>query len=263
MNPKPKYLLIYEWLSNQIEAGKYRPGDKIPSEHELAAMFKVHRMTVRQAIDKLVGDHLLVRKRRSGTFLLSERSPMLIRSLEDISTYYDDIREAGLDPSYRTLEAKVIRGTEFEASPLRLRVGDPVLSIYRLMAASNLPLVLERCYLPAHLFPDLINRNLDTILYALMKDHYHIVPYFAQQEIGAVLPDVSERRLLKIKATCPCIQIRSLTFDQTGRPIELALALHRGDKYRFKCSIGKLAIFDQGDISPDFHRRSRLSSHLQ
>lgn len=239
MTTKPKYLLIYEWLSKQIESKEYRPGDRIPSEHELAAMFKVHRMTIRHAIDELVENHLLVRKRRSGTFLLSERSPMLIRrSLETIPTYYDDIRQAGFDPSYKTLEGKVICGTEPEVSRLGLRTGDPVLSIYRMMLASNMPLALERCYLPANLFPGLIDRNLDTVLYDLMRD-YQIVPHFAEQEIGAVLPNASERRLLKVKETCPCIQISSVVFDQSGCPIELSVALHRGDKYRFRCSIGK------------------------
>lgn len=242
MNTKPKYLLVYEWLSRQIEAKKYRAGDRIPSEPQLAARFKVHRMTIRQAINKLVEDHLLMRKRGSGTFLLSDKNPMLVRSLENISTYYDDIQEAGLDPSYRTLEAKIIPATEAHASNLRLQVGDPILSIYRMMLASNVPLVLERCYLPAGLFPDLLDRNLNTMLYVLMKDEYQIVPYFAQQEIGAVLPTPAERKLLKLNLTCPCIQINSLAFDQEGRPIELAMALHRGDKYRFRCSIGKLEI---------------------
>ena len=239
MSTKPKYLMIYEWLSAQIENKAYRPGDRIPSEHELAAMFKVHRMTIRHAIERLIDSHLLVRKRRSGTFLLSENSPMLIRrSLETVPTYYDDIRQAGFEPSYKTLEAKVVSGTEPDVLKLGLRAGDPVLSIYRMILANNTPLALERCYLPSSLFPGLIDRNLNTALYDLMRD-YQIVPHFAEQEIAAVLPNAAERKLLKVKETCPCIQISSLAFDQSGRPIELAVALHRGDKYRFKCSIGK------------------------
>ncbi len=239
MATKPKYLLIYEWLSKQIENKEYRPGDRIPSEHELAAMFKVHRMTVRQAIDKLIETHLLVRKRHSGTFLLSEKTPMLIRrSLGNIPIFSDDIRQAGFDPSYKTLEAKIITSTEPEASKLGLGDGDPVLSIYRMMLANKMPLALERCYLPDKLFPGLIDRNFDTVLYDLMKD-YQIEPHFAEQEIGAVLPNLSECKLLKVKEACPCIQITSLVFDQSGRPIELSVALHRGDKYQFRCSIGK------------------------
>jgi DNA-binding GntR family transcriptional regulator len=196
-------------------------------------------MTIRQAIDKLIDNHLLIRKRHSGTFLLSDKTPMLIRhSLENIPIYYDDIRQAGFDPSYKTLGKKVIPGTEPVVSKLGLRVGDPVLSIYRMMLASNLPLALERCYLPSNLFPKLIDRNFDTVLYDLIKD-YQILPHYAEQEIGAVLPNASECKLLKVKNTCPCIQISSLVFDQSGRPIELSLALHRGDKYRFRCSIGK------------------------
>ena len=239
MTTKPKYLLIYEWLSKQIESRQYRPGDRIPSEHELAAMFQVHRMTIRQAIEKLIEDHLLVRKRHSGTFLLSEKSPMLIRrSLENVRTYYDDIRQAGFEPSYKTLEAKVISGTEPDVSKLGLQAGDPILSIYRMILANNMPLALEKCYLPNNLFPGLIDQNFDTALYDLMRD-YQIVPHYAEQEIGAVLPNASERKLLKVKETCACIQISSLVFDQSRRPIELSVALHRGDKYRFRCSIGK------------------------
>ncbi len=238
MTTKPKYLLIYEWLSKQIETKQYRPGDRIPSEHELASMFNVHRMTVRQAIDKLVEEHLLARKRHSGTFLISERSPMLIRrSLENIPTYYEEIKQAGFDPRYKTLEAKVVSGTD-DASRLRLQPGDPVLSIFRMISAGDMPLALERCYLPGALFPGLIDQNLETVLYNLMKD-YQIVPHFAEQEIAAVLPNAFERKLLRITETCPCIQISSLVFDPNGRPIELSVALHRGDKYRFRCSIGK------------------------
>ncbi|MEE4137438.1 MAG: GntR family transcriptional regulator, partial [Desulforhopalus sp.] len=57
----PKYQIIYQYLSEQIRDKKIVPGDKIPNESELATMFQVHRMTVRQAINKLINDHMLVR----------------------------------------------------------------------------------------------------------------------------------------------------------------------------------------------------------
>ena len=71
-----KYVKIYNWLSEQISNKVFVPGDKIPNETEIAAKFNVHRMTVRQAIDKLVNNHMLIRTRGKGTFLLSEKTPV-------------------------------------------------------------------------------------------------------------------------------------------------------------------------------------------
>jgi GntR family transcriptional regulator len=234
----PKYQIIYQFLSEQIRDKKILPGDKIPNESELAAMFQVHRMTVRQAIDKLVNDHMLVRKRGKGTFLLSEKYPVLTRSLEGISTYFDDIVNAGLEPCYRTLEAKIDSFDESITSQLGLQPGDQVVYMKRLMLASNVPLVLERCYLPAELFADILEKELNTMLYKIIRDSYGMTLVHSRQELTAVLPSEEERKLLKIGSTCPCIRVEGVVHNDSGRVIEYTRSLYRGDKYRFQCSIG-------------------------
>lgn len=234
-----KYLEIYEWLSDRIQEGTYSAGDKIPNEEELASMFKVHRMTVRQAIDKLVSDHMLVRKRGIGTFLLSEKKPVLVRSLQSISTYFDDIQASGLQPQYVTLEAKTIPATERIADPLNMAIGDNVLFLHRVMLASGVPLVLEKAYLPQDLFPDLIDDDMNTILYKVISEKYNMRLMHSRQEIGAVLPNEREKNALKITDNCPCLWVESVVYNDVGRAVEFSRSLHRGDKYRFKCSIGQ------------------------
>jgi len=238
LSSKPKYMIIFEWLSEQIRNKTIKPGDKIPNENELAAMFNVHRMTVRQAIDKLVDDHMLVRKRSKGTFLLSEKSPVLTRSLENITTYHDDIVKAGLEPRYKTLEAKVIPGEESVTSTMGLKPGDPVVYLKRLMLANNVPLVVERCYLPHALFPGISEENLNAPLYTLMLQKYNVAPHHSNQEISAVMPGVHERKLLKISESTPGILVQCLVYDNAGQVIEYSQSFHRGDKYKFRCSIG-------------------------
>lgn len=239
MTTKLKYMAIYEWLSEQITSKVYRPGDKIPNESELSTMFGVHRMTVRQAIDKLVSDHMLVRKRGKGTFLLSEKRPVLTRSLETISTFHEDIAKAGLEPRYKTLEAKIIPADETVAAQLKIAVGSDVIYLYRLMLASDVPLILERCFLPAELFPDLLDHSLDTILYKIINTEYGMNLLHSRQEIGAVMPSDSERKLLKIGERCPCLWSEGVVFNDKGRAVEFTHVIYRGDKYSFKCSIGR------------------------
>ena len=203
MAAKTKYMLIYEWLSEQIANGHYRPGEKIPNESELAARFGVHRMTVRQAIDRLVGDHLLVRKRGQGTFLLSVQPPILTRDLESITSYHGDIVKGGLVPRYQTLEAAIVPAEGKVAEALGLSPGTEVVYVYRLMLASDIPLVLEKSYLPAELFSGLLGRSLDTILYKIIIEEYGMGLNYARNEIGAILPDEKERKLFKITTACP------------------------------------------------------------
>ena len=148
-----------------IEYKKFLPGDKIPNEIDIAKKFNVHRMTVRQAIDLLVSNHMLIRIRGKGTFLLSEKTPVLTRSLKEISSYYEDIVKAGLTPRYKTLIAVIKEADEYISEKLEVNVGSQIVYLKRLMLANDMPLVLERCYLPEELFPDILKKNTNNMIY--------------------------------------------------------------------------------------------------
>ncbi len=68
IRPKPPYQVIVDYLKEQVLTS-YSPGDRIPSENELAKMFNVSRLTARKAIEKLVNERLLVRVQGIGTFV--------------------------------------------------------------------------------------------------------------------------------------------------------------------------------------------------
>lgn len=238
---KSKYMAIYEWLSDQIRSKHFKPGDRIPNETELAAQFGVHRMTVRQAINKLVGDHIIVRKRNKGTFLLSERSPVLTRTLDNVPTYHDDIVRAGLTPGYRTLEVTAMRGDAFVAGRLGLPESEIITFVHRLIYASEVPIAIEKAYVPDRMFPGLRNMDLNGVLYSIMLNRYNVAPTYSRHDIGVVMPSEAERKLLKIKENVPCMLVESLVFDPQGTAIEFSFSLHRGDKYRFRCSRGQYA----------------------
>ncbi|MGD8258975.1 MAG: winged helix-turn-helix domain-containing protein, partial [Desulfobacterales bacterium] len=52
-NPIPKYLQISAWIKELIQTGRYKVGEKLPSEVELSKMCGVNRNTLRQAISEL------------------------------------------------------------------------------------------------------------------------------------------------------------------------------------------------------------------
>ncbi len=237
-----KYLMIYNWLSEQIKNKIYNPGDKIPNETELAEMFNVHRMTVRHAIDKLVNKHMLIRTRGKGTFLLSDKEPILTKSLEGISSYYDDIIKSGMTPRYKTLESKIMEQHNSVGEKLGLDIGEPVVYLKRLMLANEIPMVIEHCYLPDTLFSDILDKNLNTILYKIIRDEYGMKLMHSSQEIGAMLPDEQDRKILKISNTCACIWVEGIVYNDLGQAVEYTKSIYRGDKYKFQCNIGNYII---------------------
>ncbi|MFV0347736.1 MAG: GntR family transcriptional regulator [Halodesulfovibrio sp.] len=237
-----KYLKIYNWLSDQISNKTFKPGDKIPNESELAEMFNVHRMTVRNAVDKLMENYMLIKIRGKGTFLLSESKTTLTKSLEDITSYYDDTIKAGLTPRYKTLEVQIIEQDSYIGKKLGLDIGEPVVFIKRLMLANEIPMVIEYCYLPENLFPDILDKKLNTILYKVIREEYGMKLMHSSQEIGAILPTEKDRKILKISNTCACIQVEGIVFNEFGHAVEYTKSIYRGDKYKFKCSIGNYII---------------------
>lgn len=76
-------------MKQLIEDGEWKPGDKIPSENELCDKFEVSRMTIRQAINNLVEQGYLYRKRGIGTFVQLPKVEQKIARNDGIHRRYD------------------------------------------------------------------------------------------------------------------------------------------------------------------------------
>jgi len=73
LNHMPLYLQIKEKLAQDIRDKKYKYGEKLPSELELAAMFGVSRSTLREAVRALAQEGLVSIRRGLGTFVTGTR----------------------------------------------------------------------------------------------------------------------------------------------------------------------------------------------
>src|SRR3954467_15740922 len=78
-------------------------GDAIPAERQLSVDLGVSRLTVRAALDELVREGYLVRRRGAGTFV---SEPKIAQELT-MTSFTEDMRRRGLTPASRTLELTV------------------------------------------------------------------------------------------------------------------------------------------------------------
>jgi GntR family transcriptional regulator len=70
----PKYQQVVDAFTAAIERGDFKPGERLPAEAELVARLPVSLGTVQKALGCLAASGLVVRNRRTGTFVADRRS---------------------------------------------------------------------------------------------------------------------------------------------------------------------------------------------
>src|SRR5262249_8957570 len=121
------------------------PGDAIPPERVLVDDFGVSRITLRRAIDLLVDEHILVRRRGLGTFVASPKVPYPLVGLHSTR---DIARAHGLSLDVQIIDYEVRRATSAERAKLQLPARSAVVSFTRQDLLEQQPLSIAECVLP-------------------------------------------------------------------------------------------------------------------
>jgi GntR family transcriptional regulator len=211
----------------QLMAG-LGPGALLPSERILAERFEVARMTVRRELDRLCADGLAYRVERQGTFVADPR----IVQTDSLSSFSEDIVARGMTPGGYVLAQELLEADEAIAAALERPPGIAVVLIHRVRTADDVPLAVEWVYLPAEDFPRLESAALeDRSLYGLLRQRYGVSFGEASQRASAVALTGEEAALLATDPGSPAFLFRRVTRRQSGRVIESARSLYRGDRY--------------------------------
>ncbi|MEN3359462.1 MAG: hypothetical protein V7637_3444 [Mycobacteriales bacterium] len=231
-SPIPLYFQVAQQLEHAIEDGRLVPGSKLDNEVELAERLGLSRPTVRRAIQHLVEQGLLVRKRGVGTQVVHAK----VRRSIELTSLYDDLVAAKQRPRTDVLTLSVQPAPTTVAVTLGVPDSAPVLTLERLRYAQDEPLALMRNFLPT----DLIRLTRDELeqqgLYQLLREsgvHLRI----ASQTIGARAASAAEAKLLAERRGAPVLTMTRTTYDDTGRIVECARHLYRASVYSFQLTL--------------------------
>jgi GntR family histidine utilization transcriptional repressor len=105
-------------VEGRIRSGEWRPGDRIPFEHELVAQYGCARATVGKALTSLARAGLIERRRKAGSFVAVPRVQSAALDIPDIGAVI-----AGRGEAYRfILSSRAIRPVD-PADPDQRRLG--------------------------------------------------------------------------------------------------------------------------------------------
>jgi GntR family transcriptional regulator len=210
-------------------------GQAIPSERHLSTDLGVSRLTVRAALDDLVRDGYLVRRRGAGTFVAE---PKVAKGM-DASSFSDDMRARGLTPASRTIELRVIPAGARLGRMLHVSPSEPIVMAKRLRLADGEPMAIELLHVRASLVPGLTATDLEeNSFYELLVDRYAIQIAGGTQTVEPTVTSEDESAALGVPLHSPALLFERVTRATTGDVVEFTTSTYRGDRYRLETELG-------------------------
>jgi GntR family transcriptional regulator len=202
---EPKYWALKQHLLDLLES--LPAGSAIPTERALATDFGVSRTTAQRL---------------------------------ELSSYTEDIRAQGREPSSKVLEVDEIYAEGELPKLLGIRTGAKVLRLRRLRLADGEPMAVETTHLPSSRFRGL-RRQVESggSLYEALRDRYGVELDHAEETIETSLAGPQEADLLGAEIGMPVLLLSRQTFASDGKPVEYVRSIYRGDRYKFVTTLNR------------------------
>lgn len=228
----PKYAVLRSELEQLILAGM-PAHTALPSERDLMTTYAVSRMTVREALARLVEDGLIYRVHGAGTFVAD--AAKITKSLT-LTSFSEDIRSRRMEPGSMSASLRRVEADVTIASILRISPGSSVVHLERVRTADDLPMCLESIWIPGDVLPEDFSLDAQTSVYEYLESIGR-APESASQTIQATVLDSVQAALLDVPPQSPAMSVTRVAVDSEGREIEFAVSLYRADRYDYRVTV--------------------------
>ncbi len=219
---------IRDTLVRDIGEGHYPPGQRLPTEVQLAERFGVNRHTVRRAIADMAEQNIVHSRRGAGVFVRHVPTPYRIGRR---TRFRQNLSAAGRVAERRVLSLETRGANAQEAKALGLTKGAAVHVYEGVSLSDGAPLALFCSVFPAEAFPDLLahltNQGSVTAALALQG-----VPDYTRKstEITAKAASKTHSALLELPAGDPVLRAAGINVDASGRPVEFGRTWFAADR---------------------------------
>ena len=213
-----KYKDIADDIREKIKNQEYTFGQKLPYEYVLCMSYHCNKETMKKALDILVKEGLIIRRRGAGTFVkdydISAESATN-KFARGLTAKYDGIKEV----TSQVLEFEVIPADEHLSKKLQIELGDFVYHI---------------SYMPISLIPNLKLEHLKGSVYEYIEKVLKLKIQSCHLTINAALSTPLEQQYLKLNEYEPYIQEEQISYLSNGAIFEYTLARHHYADFEFQ-----------------------------
>ncbi len=228
MSKTPIWKSIALSLTSDIAEGRYRTGDRLPTEAQLSAQHGVNRHTVRRALSEMAGQGLVHARRGAGVFVAARPTDYPIGKRV---RYHQSISASGKIPGKKVLSLTTRAADTAEAQALDLRAGDPVHVYDGLSLADGQPIAMFQSVFPAERLPGILDALTETgsvtraLLVCGVADYTRI-----STRLTARAASPTQALHLRLTEGAPVLHSLGINADEEGVPVEYGKTVFAGER---------------------------------
>ncbi len=226
----PLHIQAEDLLRKIIADPKYRDGSFIPNEVELSKKLAISRTTLRLALNKLVFEGLLIRKKGVGTKVAETKS--ISSKSKNWLSFSQEMEARGISVKNFELHISWVTPTEKVANFFEINPEKKVLKLVRLRGDLESPFV----YFESYFHPRIGltgDEDFKQPLYETLEKEYSTIAYISKEEISAELADPIIAEKLEIKAGSPLLIRKRYVYDIAERPIEYNVGKYKAESFTY------------------------------
>ncbi|MGV3549375.1 phosphonate metabolism transcriptional regulator PhnF [Rhizobium sp.] len=218
----PRWRQIQNELQDDIDDGRFVPGQRLPTEAQLVERFRVNRHTVRRAISRLQERGVVRSEQGRGTFVQED---MLVHRMNSRARLTRTSEIGGKASHREVLETCRVRANRLVARSFGINLGTIVQRVDTLRTTDGRPVGVTTHFYPLPRFAGIDDRirELGSITAALktmgVAELTHVV-----SRISARMPSQKDAKILQQPLTRPVLQSVNYSVDEHGKPTQLSIA---------------------------------------
>jgi GntR family transcriptional regulator len=244
--PLSKYHRIYLVLREQLQEGRFP--QRLPGEFELARQFHVSRVTVRRALEQLMGEGLIVREvgrgtrpttraERGATAADRARAAPPVKLLGGLLGHIVSMNRS---TTIKVIEWRIVHASQEVAQPLLIADGDKVRKVVRTRSTAAGPLSHITTWVPQASMRGLVRADLTRTPMLQLLQESGIELGRAEQTISARQADAQVAVELQVALGSALLWVRRVVYDALDRPVQLLHGLYRPDRYEYQMALSQV-----------------------
>jgi len=236
---EPLYRQVEKQILNCLALGEWKPGDRVPTESQLAQRFGVAVLTVRAGIRGLVASNILVRRQGSGTYVA--RHDRQRQRYQFTHVFRNDGAKAM--PERRLVSFSRIAADKASAGYLQLplNVKSTLFRIECRLELGGRAIATMDIVVPTRLFHGLTARAIassEENLYAVYQDACGLNVIRINERVHAVRAGARTAKILGIAAADPVLRIDRIAYTYNDVPVEFRRRVHQASDFHYELDEG-------------------------
>jgi GntR family transcriptional regulator len=231
----PLYLQARQYLLNLIEDGAFQPGEQLPSEADLAAQLGISRPTLREALQNLEQEGLIVRRHGVGTFV-SRRTLILESGLEVLESLESQARSLELDTEVVQLTVSERPATDEERGMLHLSEEElvDVLDVDRVIAVEGEPFAYLKDVVPStYLRQEDLGEQFSGSILDIFLQQDVVLPAASQTQISAEGADAQLAKRLDVPKGTALLKLVGQLYSYDEKVLDYSLSYFIPGHFKF------------------------------